>query len=413
MAEFEAEEKIVMHYSDLTRRIAGEGSSAWAIHYRALARKAQGEDVIILSVGDPDFDTPTPIIEAAVASLRAGHTHYSDYRGDAELRQLIADHYHRRDGITITPDDVVVLSGAQCGLFSTALCLLEPGDEVIVPDPMYVTYEGVFGAAGARVVNVPLRPEDQFHLRIDDIVAVITPKTRAILINSPQNPTGVSLSHAEWQSLADLCRQHDLWLIVDEVYAELIFDGQHVNPATLVGMSERMVLISSLSKSHAMTGWRLGWVVGPARLIEHISNVALCMLYGVPTFIQAAAKIALAQTLPEVEQMKASYRRRRDLVCERLAAVPGCRVYRPQGGMFVMLDIRATQLTAKVFAERLLDGYGVSVLAGEAFGTSAAGHVRLSLAVAESSLRIACDRIARCIADLMATDKINSRQAAR
>ncbi|MFJ2547750.1 pyridoxal phosphate-dependent aminotransferase [Pseudomonas sp. NPDC087612] len=390
-----------MRFSALTQRIAGDGAAAWEIHYRALELLEKGQDVLLLSVGDPDFDTPAPIVEAAIDSLRNGHTHYSDVRGKLALRQAIARRHQQRSGQPTGADQVTVLAGAQCALFCVAQCLLNPGDEVIVAEPMYVTYEAVFGACGATVIPVPVRPENGFRVQAEDVAARITPKTRALALNSPHNPSGASLPRSTWEALAELCIAHDLWLISDEVYSELLYDGEHISPGSLPGMAERTATLNSLSKSHAMTGWRVGWVVGSQALATHLENLALCMLYGSPDFIQDAAVVALEQQLPELAAMREAYRQRRDLVCECLADCPGLRALKPDGGMFVMVDIRETGLSAQAFSYRLLDHHGVSVLAGEAFGPSAAGHIRLGLVLGAEPLREACQRIARCAAELM------------
>ncbi|MGH8376666.1 MAG: pyridoxal phosphate-dependent aminotransferase, partial [Pseudomonas sp.] len=360
-----------------------------------------GADILLLSVGDPDFDTPQPIVQGAIDSLLNGNTHYAEVRGKRALREAIAKRHHQRSGQRVSADQVTVLAGAQCALFSVAQCVLNPGDEVIVAEPMYVTYEAVFGACGAVVVPVPVRSENGFRVLPEDVAARITPRTRALALNSPHNPSGASLPCSTWTALAELCIAHDLWLISDEVYSELLFEGEHVSPASLPGMAERTATLNSLSKSHAMTGWRVGWVVAPPSLAAHLENLALCMLYGSPDFIQDAAVVALESNLPELEAMREAYRQRRDLVCDSLADCPGVRPLKPDGGMFVMLDIRATGLSAQAFADRLLDRHGVSVLAGEAFGPSAAGHIRLGLVVGAEPLRDACQRIARCAQELM------------
>ncbi len=390
-----------MRFSDLTQRIAGDGAAAWDIHYRALALREQGHDILLLSVGDPDFDTPAPIVQAAIDSLLAGNTHYADVRGKRTLRDAIARRQQARSGQAVTSEQVIVLAGAQCALFSVAQCVLNPGDEVLVAEPMYVTYEAVFGACGAVVIPVPVRSENGFRVMPEDVAARITPRTRALALNSPHNPSGASLPRSTWQALAELCIGHDLWLISDEVYSELLFDGEHLSPASLPGMAERTATLNSLSKSHAMTGWRIGWVVAPPALASHLENLALCMLYGLPDFVQDAAVVALDNHLPELAVMREAYRQRRDLVCAVLADCPGVRALKPDGGMFVMLDIRATGLSAQAFADRLLERHGVSVLAGEAFGPSAAGHIRLGLVVDTEQLREACQRIARCAQELM------------
>jgi arginine:pyruvate transaminase len=393
-----------MRFSALTQRITGDGAAAWQIHDRALAMREQGREVLLLSVGDPDFDTPPAIVEAAVASLRAGDTHYSDTRGLHALRASIARRHQQRCGQPVGAGHVTVLPGAQCAVFAVAQCLLDPGDEVIVAEPMYVTYEAVFGVCGAKVVPVAVRPENAFRVEPADVARLITPRTRAMLLNSPNNPSGASLPLATWQALARLCIEHDLWLISDEVYSDLLYDGEHISPASLPGMAERTATLNSLSKSHAMTGWRIGWAIGPESLAGHLANLSLCMLFGLPDFVQRAAQVALERDLPEVARMREEYRQRRDLVCAALEGRAGLRPVRPDGGMFVMVDVRQTGLAAQAFAERLLDGHGVSVLAGEAFGPSAAGHIRIGLVVDQMQLADACRRIVECAAALQQVD---------
>jgi arginine:pyruvate transaminase len=379
-------------------RVAGLGgaeAAAWDIHVEAVRRRAAGEDVILLSVGDPDFPTPASIVAAAKDSLDRGRTHYAEIAGQKPLREAIARHQTALTGQAVDPGEVVVLAGAQSALFTACQCLLQPGDEVIVPDPMYVTYPATVAATGAALVRVPLVAERGFHLDLPALAAAVGPRTRAVLVNSPHNPTGAVMTRHEVETVAELCRRHDLWLISDEVYATLLYEGEHVAPAGLPGMAERTVTVSSLSKSHAMTGWRVGWLIGPPALASHAANLALCMLYGSPPFIQDAATAALTLGQGELAPMRERYRRRRDAVCRRLAGLPGLACTRPKGGMFVMLDVRRAGLAAEAFAARLLAEEGVCVLAGDAFGGGAAGHVRLSLTAPDERLAEACNRIGR------------------
>ncbi|TFF42662.1 pyridoxal phosphate-dependent aminotransferase [Pseudomonas sp. RIT623] len=381
-----------MRYSTLTQRIAGEAAAAWDIHYQALALREQGREVFLLSVGDPDFDTPAPVVEAAVASLRRGDTHYSDVRGSLALRQAIVRHR----GLGLDPRQVVVTAGAQCALYATCQCLFEAGDEVIVVEPMYVTYHAVLGACGARPVQVSMTAQTGFRLDPQAVARAITPRTRGLLLNSPHNPTGSAIDAATLGQLAELCQAHDLWLVCDEVYRGLLHDGEAPDPLSLPGMAERCVVIDSLSKSHAMSGWRVGWVIGPPALAEHLGNLVMAMLFGLPEFVMQAACVALAQAGPQVRQMRQAYWQRRDRVCALLEDCPGVYAHRPAGGMFVMLDIRGTGLGAQAFAQRLLDEEGVALLPGDAFGPSTAGHVRLGLVLAVEALEVVCRRIAAC-----------------
>jgi arginine:pyruvate transaminase len=389
-----------MRFSSLTARIAGEGTDAWIVHDLAVERMAKGDDIFLLSIGDPDFDTPPVIRAAAVEALAHGRTHYSPIRGEPALRRAIAAHTSQLVGSPIDPECVIVFPGAQAALFAVAQCLFEQGDEVIALEPAYVTYEAVLGAPGARMVQVPLRPEARFHLETDVVAQHVTPRTRGLILNFPHNPTGACLTKAEAEAAATLCQQHDLWCISDEVYASLNFGSPHVSPLAEPGMLERSVLISSLSKSHAMTGWRCGWAVAPPALARHLDHLARAMFFGVPQFIQDAAAVAVSASGEDLERIRASYQRRAEVVVAALADAPGLRVRLPDAAMYVFADVRGTGLDGKQFARGLLDAEGVAVTPGEGFGPSGAGHVRMTLGVSEERLREACARITRYAASL-------------
>src|ERR1700686_4863068 len=299
-----------MRYSPLAERIAGSGTGAWAIHAEAARRREAGEDIIFLTVGDPDQDPPDAVIEATVAALRAHRTHYSPTIGYPSVRQAIAARAARRTGQACADDNVVVVPGAQGGLYCALQCLAGAGDEVIVAEPIYATYQGVIGASGARMVTVPLRPETGFHPDLDALAAAVTPQSRVIWINSPHNPTGAVFTQAEIDGIAALCRRHDLWLLSDEVYEDLAFARPHVSAWSLPGMAERTVVVSSLSKAHAIPAFRFGWVVGPSALSAHLSSLLLSMTYGSPAFIQDGALVALQRELPEVAALREEYRSR-------------------------------------------------------------------------------------------------------
>jgi arginine:pyruvate transaminase len=393
-----------LRYARRAANLGGPAAETWNIHNLAAERRRRGEDVILLTIGDPDFPSPAPIVEAAKASLDAGRTHYADITGQPPLRAAVAAHHERLTGRRVPPEDVVVLAGAQCALFAALQCLVDPGDEVVVFEPAYVTYPATIAAAGAVLVPVPLRPENGFHLDPADLRAALTPRTRAVLWNSPNNPTGAVASRPELEALAAVCRERDLWLISDEVYATLVYDGEHLSPSALPGMEGRTAVVSSVSKSHAMTGWRLGWLLGPPELARHAANLALCMLYGSPAFVQDAATLALTSSdLPELADMRGRYRRRRDAAVARLRELPLVACHEPAGGMFVMLDARGTGRSAHDFAFGLLEAEGVAVLPGDAFGAPAAGHVRISLTVREAELARACERIGRYVRGLGAS----------
>nr|WP_315412644.1 aminotransferase class I/II-fold pyridoxal phosphate-dependent enzyme [uncultured Pseudomonas sp.] len=389
-----------MRFSPFVERIAGQGVAAWDIHHAAFQAASQGEDIIILSVGDPDFATPAFITDAAVDALREGDTHYTEIPGRPALREAIAARYSQTLARPLNAENVITVAGAQNALFVASLCLLQAGDEVLVLDPMYVTYEATLKASGATLVRVPCSPASGFRLDAQLLAAAITPRTRAIFFSNPNNPTGVVLNAEELQAIAALAIAHDMWVVVDEVYESLVFDGEYHSLAALPGMAERCVVIGSLSKSHAMTGWRIGWLVAAPALIVHAETLVLSMLYGLPGFVMEAATAAVLAHDEVTAGMREIYRRRRDLVVSGLSACPGIQVRAPQAGMFVLVDVRGTGLGSLDFAWRLLREAGVSVLDAAAFGEPAQGFVRLSFTLSEERLADACRRIAAFVTRL-------------
>ncbi|WP_283939455.1 aminotransferase class I/II-fold pyridoxal phosphate-dependent enzyme [Pseudomonas sp. R3.Fl] len=400
-----------MRYSSLVDRMVGPGAAAWDIHYAAVAAQRAGEDAIVLSVGDPDFATPAFITDAAVASLQAGDTHYSDVAGRPELRQAIADLYRRRFDLQVGADSVIVLAGAQNALFAAVLCLLEAGDEVIVFDPVYVTYEATLKATGAKLVAVPTPADNGFRLDAAALEAAITPRTKAIFFANPNNPTGVVMRPDELRAIATVAERHDLWVVVDEVYEALTFEQPHQSFAALPGMAARTLSLGSLSKSHAMTGWRAGWIVAEPKLVGHIENLALNMLYGLPGFVQEAALAAVRRHDEVAAGMREVYRRRRDLVLRQLVRSPRLKVLSPEAGMFVMVDVRGTGLSSLDFAWQLFRARGVSVLDAAAFGPQADGFVRLSFTLADETLAEACERILAFVESLPAASPVGAGPA--
>lgn len=385
-----------MRFSPLVDRIYGKGAEAWALHSEALKQKRAGrKDVILLSVGDPDFNTPSVIVDRAVQALQNGDTHYSDIVGFPELRNAIAGYHTRITGQEVKMENVAVLAGAQSVLFASSMMLFSAGDEIIVPEPAYVTYEATIQASGARIVHVPTKAENNFHLDKESLARAISPKTRAIMFASPNNPTGAMMRPEDLEMIAALAKQHDLWVISDEVYATLAFDRPHLSIASLPGMGERSVTINSVSKSHAMTGWRLGWMVGPIELIKHAGKMGLAMLYGSPPFIQRGVTEALRlENAQIVEEMRKAYRHRRDYVAARLNQIPNIQCRVPEGGMFMMLDVRPSGLSSHDFSWRLFEKTGICTLDAAAFGPSSDGHLRMGLVVEDKILDEACTRIA-------------------
>jgi arginine:pyruvate transaminase len=390
-----------MRFSPLVERISGRGAGAWSVHMEAARLREAGHDVILLTVGDPDQAPPEPVIDATIDALRRHRTGYSATVGFPRVREAIAARFHRRTGQPCNADNVVVTPGAQGGLYCALQCLAGPNDEVIVPEPIYATYGAVVGASGARMVTVPLRADLGFHPDLDAIAGAVTPRTRVIWINSPHNPTGAVFTAEEIAGIAELCRNRDLWLLSDEVYEDLAFARPHISPWSLPEMAERTVVVSSLSKSHAIPAFRLGWIIGPTALSRHLFNLLLCMTYGSPAFIQDGALAALESELSDVAALREAYRRRAASLSRILAAAPDCHVIPPEGGMFVLLDIRGTGLGSEEFAHQLLVQENVAVLPCDGFGPSAMGHLRIALTAPEARLEEAGRRIVRFVVELV------------
>jgi len=380
-----------MKFAALVDRISGEGADAWVTHYDAKAARERGEDVIVLSVGDPDLEAPGPVVERAVECLRSGDTHYTPASGRHALREAIAEAHAARTGQPTEPENVVYFAGAQNALFAASMCLAGAGDEVITFDPMYPTYPATIEVSGARLVRAP--SGQGFRPDLAALESLLTARTRAIFWATPNNPSGVVLSESELAVIAELARRHELWLVSDEVYAGLAPGGRV--PSLAARLPERVVTVSSLSKSHSMPGWRAGWLVGPRELATHAESLAMCMLFGLPGFIQEAAITALS-IAPEAERRIRDFcNARRERFLAGLAAVPGIRAVAPQAGMFVMVDVSATGLSGYDFMRALYERERVSVLDGGAFGRATARFIRVCFATDEATIDAACARIRR------------------
>jgi arginine:pyruvate transaminase len=382
-----------MKFSPLVDRIVGGGADAWTVHFEAMRQRAEGREITFLTIGDPDQPPPEAVIDAAIVSLRQHHKGYAPIAGQPAIRAAIAARIARRSGAPCAEANIVVTPGAQAGLYMVLQCIAGDGDEVLVSEPVYATYGAVTGASGARMVSTPLAPERGFHPDLAAMERAITPRTRAIWINNPHNPSGAVLDRGELEGIADLCRRYDLWLLADEVYEDLAYARPHIPAWSLPDMADRVIVVSSLSKSHAIPGFRFGWVAAPPELTAHLFNLVLCMLFGGPPFIQEAVLPALERDLPEAVVVRETYRRRAAEFSELLAAAPNCRVTPPEGGMFVLLDVRATGLTSTAFAEQLLAEEAIAVVPCDPFGPSAVGHLRISLTLPDAQLFDAGRRI--------------------
>ena len=384
-----------MKYADVTTRLASLGSAKWEVHVKAKEMAAAGADVIQLTIGEPDVPTPPELVAEAQRAMNAGRLGYSSGRGEARLLDALAARYSARTGRAIAPEQIIALPGTQTALYAVMMALAGPGDEVLVGDPMYATYEGVISATGARMVPVPLRPEHGFRMQAADVSARITPRTRVLFLNSPHNPTGAVLGRADLAELGALARAHDLWIVSDEVYEEMIFDGAtFLSPFDMADLAERVVVTASISKSHAAPGFRSGWCVGSPEFSARLLPVAETMLFGNQPFIADMTALAVSRPSTVARGMATRFARRAALIHARLHGVQGIRVHLPEAGMFTVIDIGASGLSGDCFARALLAEEGVAVMPGESFGSALAGWLRISLTQEDSVIAEACDRIA-------------------
>ncbi len=375
-------------------RISGivpSGKDGWEVHFEGWARKLAGQDIIMLSVGDHDFDTPAETVEACVTAVRGGHHHYTQLPGIPALRAAMAKISSRSTGVPTAADQVIATPGGQAALYAAVQAVHDPGDHAVVVAPYYATYPGTFRAAGADFTVVETVAEDGFQPRAEAIEKAITPKTRSILLNTPNNPTGAVYSRAALEGIAALCRRHDLWLLSDEVYWSLV-GGQHLSPRALDGMDERTLVINSMSKSHGMTGWRIGWLAGPAELITLLISLNLVSTYGINDFVSRAAIEALENDYG-VEQIASIYANRRTVFLDAIRGINNIVVRGSEGGMYVMLDVRAIEPDSEKFAWALLNSENVTVMPGASFGEAAEGHIRIALTQPDDILREAAKRI--------------------
>lgn len=387
-----------MNLSQRITHLTGGGPDGWDVFYRARRMKADGQAVLELTIGEHDIPTDPSILSAMDASARAGNTGYAVVPGTDLLRDTVAARVQTQTGVPTTRENVLISPGGQAALFAAHVAVCDPDDVGLFLDPYYATYPGTIRAAGAIARPIPTRASDGFQPRATDIDTMAAGAV-SLLINSPNNPTGAVYSKQTLTDIAKLCQQRDLWLISDEVYDTQVWDGAHISPRALPDMAKRTLVVGSMSKSHAMTGSRCGWVVGPSDVIGHMINLATHTTYGVPGFIQDAASFALSAGDGLLETIAAPFRRRRNLALRILQAQQTVGVIPAQGAMYVMLDIRATGLSGEGFANALLDTHAIAVMPGESFGAAAAGHVRVAMTVEDdkfaSALRTLCDFAAK------------------
>lgn len=383
-----------MKTTAITRRLADLGGAKWGIYLRAKAMIANGADVISLTIGEPDVPPPTELMDVAETAMRAGRTTYSDGAGEPGLRAALAERYSASTGRAISDDQVMCFPGTQTALYAVMMGVAETGDEVLVGDPMYATYAGVIRATGADLVPVPLQPENGFRISAYDIAARITPRSRAILLTTPHNPTGAILTPEDIAAIGDLARKHDLWIISDEVYEQLVFDGQSfTSPLAQPDLADRVIVVSSISKSHAAPGFRSGWSIGPETFTAALLPLSETMLFGNQPFIADMTERAVRDGSTVAPGMRARFAARASRMANRLNGQTCLRILEPQAGMFAMVDVSATGMDGATYARHLLDHAGVAVMPGESFGDTITSWVRVALTADDTDFDRACDRI--------------------
>jgi aspartate aminotransferase len=387
----------------LAGRMVGIGTeTAFEAAARARALEAQGRHVVHLEIGEPDFDTPANIRAAAKRALDEGWTHYGPPLGQPKLREAIAAESKRFRGIDVEPANVVVTPGAKPIMYYAILALIEPGDEVVYPDPGFPIYESMTRFAGGTPVPYALREENDFRFDPAELRALVTPRTKLIIFNSPHNPTGGVLTRADIEAIADIARERDITVLADEIYGRGVFEGEHVSIASLPGMLERTIVLDGFSKAWAMTGWRLGFAILPPALVEPFSKLIINSVSCTSSFEQMAAVEALNGPQDAAKEMVEEFRVRRQLIVDGLNAIPGLRCRLPHGAFYVFPNVAGTGMNGTQLADKLLYDGGVCVLSGTAFGQVGKDHVRISYANSRENLKLALERIAEVVAKIPA-----------
>jgi aspartate/methionine/tyrosine aminotransferase len=387
-----------IRFAERMSRLGTEG--AFEVLAKARRLEATGKKIVHLEIGEPDFATPDNIVEAGISAMQHGYTHYTPASGIFEAREAVAGFVSRTLKTEVDPTEVVLVPGSKNVLLFTLLACIEPGDEVILPDPGYPAYASQVNFVGGVVKTVTLREESGFRMDLDELASLVTPKTRMLIVNTPQNPTGGVLTEEDVKFVCDLAHKHDLLVVSDEIYSQLVYGFHHVSPMSHPGMRERTVLMDGLSKSYAMTGWRLGYAVAPKALAAKLDQLMINSSSCAAGFTQMAAIEALSAPESEhaVARMVKVFEHRRNLVVDGLNKIPGMRCARPQGSFYVFPNIEGTGFDEHELADRLLAEAGVAVLPGTAFGHAGKGFIRLAYTQSEDELKLGLDRIGEFIA---------------
>ena len=374
--------------------------SAFQVLAQAQALEAKGMDVVHLEIGEPDFDTPKNICDAGIKAICSGYTHYCSSQGMPALRAEVAKEMERTRGISVSPDRIIITPGAKPIIFYSILALLDEGDEAIYTNPLFPVYESMINFSGATAVPIPLREELDFRFDIDELRSKITPRTKLICLNYPQNPTGGVLGESDIRSIAEIAQEHDLTVFADEVYEYITYEGNHCSIASMPGMLDRTILLSGFSKTYAMTGWRMGYAVVPQQLVDPIVRMITNSVSCTAPFIQYAGIEALTGPQDSVYKMVDEFRQRRDLIVEGLNKIPGISCRLPKGAFYVFPNVKKVGMKCKELANYLLNEAGVATLAGADFGEYGEGYLRLSYATSRDNIKKALERINTAVGKL-------------
>ena len=384
----------------LAERMSRLGTeTAFEVLAKARRLEAEGRDIIHLEIGEPDFDTPSNVVQAGVEALENGHTHYGPSPGLMEVRERIAEEVSQTRGISVTADNVVITPGGKPIMFFSILALVDEGDEVLYPNPGFPIYESMIRFVGGVPVPMKLPESRDFNVDVEEVASQITSKTKLMIVNSPNNPCGSIIEKHEQQELADLAKEHDIMVLSDEIYIRFLYEGQHHSISSFPGMRERTIILDGFSKTYAMTGWRIGFGVMPQELVEPISRLSTNSVSCTASFTQMAVLEAMQGPQDDADSMVAEFKRRRDIIVNGLNRIPGIRCAMPKGAFYVFPSIEGTGMTSREFADGLLEDAGVACLAGESFGEYGKGCVRFSFANSAENIKGALERIERFVGE--------------
>jgi aspartate aminotransferase len=387
---------VMVKYAKRMSRLGTE--SAFEVLARAKGLEAQGKKIIHLEIGEPDFDTPENIREAAVKAIRAGYTHYGPAQGMPELRKTVAEVVSKEKHIPISPDEVVITPGGKPVMFFAILALADDGDEVIYPNPGFPIYESVIEFVGAKAVPIKLEMSKEFSFDVDHLGRLVTPRTKMMVINSPQNPTGGVLSADDLKEIAKLAVKHDIWVLADEIYGRILYEGEHVSIATFPGMKERTIILDGFTKTYAMTGWRVGYGIMPAELAKGITQLQINSNSCTCTFNQIAGIEGLTGDQTAAMKMHDEFKRRRDVIVDGLNRIPGFKCLKPKGAFYVFPNIEGTGYSSRELNDLLMNEAGVAALPGTAFGKFGEGYLRFSYANSVENIKAALGQITQALA---------------